>query len=87
MMNMQTLHQYRNEVDLMVYTNQLTTEQAIILTTIFKHHNEGTRTNIRYLMSVTKLNWVNINNVLNGLVQKRSIQKLDKYWYCLYYKN
>jgi len=83
MTDLPTLHQYRNQVDLMVATNELTIEQAVILTTVFKHHTEGTPTNIRYLMSVTNLNWVKVNNQLNGLVQRGALKKIDKYWYSL----
>ena len=83
MTELPTLHQYKTQVDLMVATNELTVEQAVILTTVFKHHHEGTPTNIRYLMSVTNLNWVKVNNQLNGLVQRGAMKKIDKYWYSL----
>jgi len=78
-----TYSQYKHQVDTMIASGQLTVDQGIILTSVFRNHLAGNWTNINYLMAATGLDWKNINWILNGLVQKGAIQKIDKKWYTL----
>ena len=78
-----TYEQYKAQVDQMVNAGSLTTEQAIILISVFRNYLSGNQTNINYLMNATGLGWKEINWKLNGLVQKGAIRKIDKKWYTI----
>jgi hypothetical protein len=82
-MALPTINEYCHKVDLMVATGELTIEQSIVLTTTYKLSLTGKQVNVRYLMQLTNLGWKQINWLLNGLVQKGAIKKIDKYFYTI----
>ena len=52
-------------------------------TPTYKLSLTGKHVNVRYLMQLTNLGWKQINWLLNGLVQKGAIKKIDKYFYTI----
>jgi len=78
-----TVSEYCREVELRHALGELTTEQTIVLTVTYKFAAQGKTVNVRYLMQMTNLNWVKINNLLNGLVQRGALKKIDKYFYTI----
>lgn len=73
-------YEYKAQVDRMVESKELTIEQSIILTSVYRNFLEGHQTHINYLMQATNLNWREINLTCNGLVLKGAIKKYDKYY-------
>jgi len=78
-----TVAEYCREVELRHALGELTTEQTIVLTVTYKFSSGGKTVNVRYLMQMTNLNWTQINNLLNGLVQRGALKKIDKYFYTI----
>ena len=78
-----TYSQYKHQVDTLINQGQLTVEQGIVLTSIFRNHLAGHYTHVNYLISATGLEWKQINWLLNGLVLKGACRKIEKYWYTL----
>ena len=76
-----TYEQYKAQVDILVDSGKLTSEQAIILISVYRNHLSGRPTNINYLMRMTGCNWRHIHWQLNGLVQRGAIRKIDQKWY------
>jgi len=73
-------NEYKAQVDRMVNSNELTTDQGIVLTSVYRNFLEGNQTHVNYLIQATGLNWKSINWLLNGLVQRGAIKKYDKYY-------
>lgn len=82
-MELPTYWQYKSQVDTLIHSKELTVDQGIIITSIYRNFLEGHQTNINYLMMATSLGWKEINWVLNGLVQRGAITKIDKKWYTI----
>ena len=78
-----TVNEYCRKVELMHATGELTLEQSIVLTVTYKQAHRGKTINIRCLMQMTGLGWKEINWLLNGLVQKGAMKKIDKYFYTI----
>ena len=78
-----TIKEYKNKVDQMVNAGELTIEQSIVLSTTYKLSLTGKPVNVKYLMQLTDLGWKEINWLLNGLVQKGAMKKIDKYFYTI----
>jgi sRNA-binding regulator protein Hfq len=78
-----TYSQYKHQVDTLIDSGTLTVEQGIILTSVFRNHVEGHWTNVNYLIAATGLNWKKIHYLINGLVLKGAIRKIEKNWYTL----
>lgn len=76
-----TYQQYKQQVDTMVSSDELTVEQAIILLACFKGTLTSTPVHINYLMQITGLNWKSINYLLNGLVIRKAIRKVEEKYY------
>ena len=79
--NRPTYSQYKSQVDKLVSQDELTTEQGIILLTCFKATLNETPVHINYLIAATGLNWQKINYVLNGLVLKKGIRRIEEKYY------
>lgn len=73
-------NEYKAQVDHMVNSNELTTDQGIVLTSVYRNFLEGNQTHVNYLMQATGLNWKSINWLCNGLVQRGAIKKYEKYY-------
>jgi len=76
-----TYYEYKATVDNLVTRGELTTEQAIILLCCFKATLNETPVHINYLIAATGLNWQKINYVLNGLVLRKGIRKIEEKYY------
>ena len=76
-----TYEQYKHKVDTLVSSDELTVEQAIILLACFKGTLTSAPLHINYLMQITGLNWKNINYLLNGLVLRKAIRKIEEKYY------
>lgn len=72
---------YKTRIDTLVNYGELTTEQGVILLLAFKATLEEKPVHINYLMSMTGLNWKRINLVVNGLVCRKAIRKIEKKYY------
>jgi len=83
MIELPTYGQYKTQVDHLVSRGELTTEQGVVLISVFRNHLSGNPTHINYLMQATGLDWKPINWLLNGLVMKGGIRKIDKYYYTI----
>ena len=81
MEDLPTFAQYKAQIDHMVDTDQLSLEQGILLLQCFKATLNEAPVHINYLMSATSLNWKNINYLLNGLVQRGAIRKIEQKYY------
>ena len=75
-----TYYEYKSQVERMVNSNELTVDQGIVLTSVYRNWLEGHQTHINYLMQATGLNWKSINWLLNGLVQRGAIKRYEKYY-------
>lgn len=73
-------NEYKAQVDHMVNSNELTTDQGIVLTSVYRNFLEGNQTHVNYLMQATGLNWKSINWLCNGLVIRGAIKKYEKYY-------
>lgn len=73
-------NEYKAQVDHMVNSNELTTDQGIVLTSVYRNFLEGNQTHVKYLMQATGLNWKSINWLCNGLVIRGAIKKYEKYY-------
>jgi len=78
-----TYDQYMAKVEELIKQNQLTVEQGVILRNCYKARANGTAVHINYLIAATGLNWKRINAILNGLVLRGAIRKVEKKWYTL----
>ena len=76
-----TYEQYKHRVDTLITSDELTVEQALILLQCFKGKLTDTPVHINYLMQITGLNWKNINYLLNGLVLRKAIRKIETKYY------
>jgi len=76
-----TYYEYKAQVDNLVNSGTLTTEQGIILLKCFNATLEGSPVHVNYLMACTGLNWQKINYVLNGLVLRKGIRKIEEKYY------
>ena len=76
-----TYDDYVSQVNQMIESNQLSVEQGIILCAAFKATLNETPVHINYLMHATSLNWKSINWMLNGLVQRGAIRKIEQKYY------
>jgi hypothetical protein len=76
-----TYYEYKAQIDLLVTRNELTTEQGIILLSCFKGTLQETPMHINYLMSATGLCWKRINYILNGLVLRGAIRRIEEKYY------
>ena len=81
MQDLPTYDDYVSQVNQMIESEQLSVEQGIILCSCFKATLSETPVHINYLMSATSLNWKNINYLLNGLVQRGAIRKIEQKYY------
>ena len=72
---------YKAHVDLLVTRGELSVDQGIILCRCFNATLENTPVHINNLMYYTNLNWVRINAVVNGLVCRGAIRKIEKKYY------
>lgn len=73
--------QYKDVVDRMVTSDELTTEQGIILLKCFRARLDETACHVNYLMQCTGLDWKRINYVLNGLVCRGAIRRIEEKYY------
>jgi uncharacterized membrane protein len=76
-MNQPTFEEYSQKVQSL----PLTIEQQIILIQTYKRTLEGLPVHVNYLMSITGLNWKEINWTLNGLVLRGALEKLEDKFY------
>jgi uncharacterized membrane protein len=76
-MNQPTFEEYSQKVQSL----PLTIEQQIILIQTYKRTLEGFPVHVNYLMSITGLNWKQINWTLNGLVLRGALEKLEDKFY------
>jgi hypothetical protein len=76
-----TYDEYKAQIDHLVNSGTLTTEQGIILLKCFNATLEGIPVHINYLMACTGLNWQKINYTLNGLVLKKGIRRIEEKYY------
>jgi uncharacterized membrane protein len=76
-MNQPTFEEYSQKVQSL----PLTIEQQIILIQTYKRALEGFPVHVNYLMSITGLNWKQINWTLNGLVLRGALEKLEDKFY------
>ena len=76
-MNQPTFEEYSQKVQSL----PLTIEQQIILIQTYKRTLEGFPVHVNYLMSITGLNWKEINWTLNGLVLRGALEKLEDTFY------
>jgi len=76
-----TYNEYKAHVDLLVTRNELTMSQAIILLSCFKATLQESPVHVNYLMAATGLDYKRINYVLNGLVLKRGIKRIEEKYY------
>jgi|TARA_R110000764_G_scaffold136931_1_gene224828 hypothetical protein len=81
MQDLPTYDDYVSQVNQMIESEQLSVEQGIILCSCFKATLSETPVHINYLMSATSLNWKNINYLLNGLVMRKAIRKIEQKYY------
>ncbi len=81
MEDLPTYYEYKAHVDLLVTRNELTMEQAIILLSCFKATLQESPVHVNYLMAATGLDWKRINYVLNGLILKRGIKRIEEKYY------
>ena len=81
MEDLPTYYEYKVHVDLLVTRNELTMEQAIILLSCFKATLQESPVHVNYLMAATGLDYKRINYVLNGLVLKRGIKRIEEKYY------
>ena len=81
MEDLPTFAQYKAQIDHMVDTDQLSLEQGILLLQCFKATLNEAPVHINYLMSATGLCWRKINWMLNGLVMKGAIRKIEQKYY------
>jgi len=75
-----TYTEYKAQVDHMVESKELTIEQSIVLTSVYRNWLEGNQTHVNYLMQATNTSWTEINWICNGLVQRGAIKKYEKYY-------
>lgn len=83
MEDLPTYWEYKAQVDSLVSSGQLTTEQAIILLSCFNATLNGAPVHINYLMHATGLGWKPINWTVNGLVQRGAIKKIEQKYYMI----
>ena len=76
-----TYSDYLGQVNHLIESNELTINQGIILLSAYKATLEGTSVHVNYLMSITSLSWKEVNYLLNGLVLRGALQKIDKKYY------
>ena len=76
-----TYDDYVSQVNQMIESDELSVEQGIILCSCFKATLSETPVHINYLMSATGLCWKQINWMLNGLVQRGAIRKIEQKYY------
>ena len=76
-----TYDDYVSQVNQMIESEQLSVEQGIILCSCYKATLSERPVHVNYLMQATNLGWKQINWMLNGLVQRGAIQKIDKKYY------
>ena len=76
-MNIPTAQEYKKEVDNQINSGKLTVEQGIILYQVYLKSLDGIPTNINYLMSVTGCTWKEINYLINGLVLRGALTKVE----------
>ena len=76
-----TYNDYVSQVNQMIESEQLSVEQGIILCSCYKATLSERPVHVNYLMQATNLGWKQINWMLNGLVQRGAIQKIDKKYY------
>jgi len=72
-----TAQEYKNEVDNQIASRKLTIEQGIILYQVYLKSLDGIPTNINYLMVVTGCNWKTINYLVNGLVLRGILVRVE----------
>ena len=76
-----SFNEYMAEVNRLVDKGDLTVEQGVILRCCYKARVNGAPVHVNYLMAATGLNWKEINYMLNGLVLRGAIKKVEKKWY------
>lgn len=81
MEDLPTYAQYKAQIDHMVESGQLTLEQSIVLLTCFKATLNESPIHINYLMQCTNCSWKEINYILNGLVQRGGIRRIEEKYY------
>jgi hypothetical protein len=73
-----SVQQYRQKVESM---QDLMIEQQIILIKTYEASIKGFPVNGNFLMDITGLNWKRFSAVINGLVLRGAIEKIEKGWY------
>lgn len=81
MHDLPTYSQYKHEIDLRINSGEITDEQGIILMHCFRATLVNTPVHINYLMQSSGLNWKRANAVLNGLVMRGAIRKIEQKYY------
>jgi predicted Rossmann fold nucleotide-binding protein DprA/Smf involved in DNA uptake len=81
MTTLPTYSDYVSQVNQMIEQDQLSVEQGIILCAAFKATLSERPVHVNYLMSATGLGWKEINWMLNGLVQRGAIRKIEQKYY------
>tara|TARA_R110000782_G_scaffold196806_1_gene286072 strand:- start:2285 stop:2536 length:252 start_codon:yes stop_codon:yes gene_type:complete len=76
-----TYWEYKAQVDTLLSRNELTVEQAIVLLRCYNATLDQTPVHVNYLMSITSLNWQKINYLLNGLVIRGAIKRIEEKYY------
>ena len=78
MEDLPTYWEYKAQVDRMVESDQLTVEQAVILLRCFNATLQHTPVHINQLMHISSLNWTKVNYLINGLIQRGAIRKIEE---------
>ena len=73
-----TVQEYRKKVESM---EDLTIEQQIILIKTFEISSKGFPANGNFLMALTGLNWKRFSAIINGLVLRGALEKIEKNYY------
>jgi hypothetical protein len=73
-----TLQDYIAHTNALERDGSLTVEQVIILQQCYKRTLDDLPTDVNYLMFCTNLNWKNINYLLNGLVMRGALVRIEK---------
>jgi myosin-crossreactive antigen len=76
-----TYYEYKAQIDTLISRGELTVAQGVILLRCFNATLEGSPVHVNYLMACTGLNWQKINYVLNGLVLRKGIRKIEEKYY------
>jgi hypothetical protein len=73
-----SVQEYRKKVESM---QDLTIEQQIILVKTYEISIRGFAANANFLMDITQLNWKRFSAIVNGLVLRGALEKVDKNYY------